>query len=632
MEDIYNTEPIQVSDGQEDSQYEPELDEFKSKSRSTSVPLAQSNTGMATSSNLINEDINIDIDINDNTNEAYEVDNDKPLITLPICMSEFSLDSDFYQELPNHVKVHNKIIGLHPELRISHFFSVAFKDLIPLSMENDEPKFNKLWNVDKLLSTFNETQLQNIMTLKVKIQLQIDGLFSKFSISYSKLQKLYKDINLNKNPLATVLHKYIKQHQKLLDNNSLVEFSNACENLITQYEQFYVSNINNKRTNKLTNWYKKSAEFIKIDMQCLFDTIIGSSQFSYSEAIKIMIIWLDTEVSTYFTNRFLKIQNDNYFRNQKLQRDINVEKERKVILEDITTAINENEKLTISNLRHLIFSIVEEANNKKTRTRSRSISSRKSSKSPSNSSIKNNNKNKNKKKKNKNKNRNNNINQQRNKQKNNKPLIAQRSTQNSSNPRSVSFSGSNPRGRTFLRTNFPKASKPSTNSNKSFNSSSRRNIIYNFNKNNMPRRSSSIDVIRRKYNDINSNRNKNKNINKNIIIKKPIAKFPPNKKSNTQLYTNIYPKEPIYTYNRNSTSSNTKNTNKPPTGLDPARKGPQPSANSARSKQRLNKILREQSAEKTPKIGKYFSESTSTTKSPATRSATKKLRNNNLNN
>lgn len=427
---------------QTDSQYEPEFDQFKSKS--TSVPLAQSNTGMASSANLETNDINTDIN-NEDKEEKDKQDMNKPLISLPINLSDIIMSLDFtnnYQDLPTHTKVHNNIIGIHPEIRISHLFSISYKDLVNLN--NDASKtnitFNKTWNLSNLTNTFTTNQLDEIKTLKVKVQLQIDGLFSKFSISFSKLQKLYKNINLNKNPLATILRKFIKQHDKFLDTDSQTEFNNLCENIIYQYEKCYIKNIKNKRENKLTNWYIKSADFIKMDINCLFDSIIGSSLFTNAEAVKIMIIWLDGEVNKYFTNRFIKIQNDIFYKNQKLQQDIFKEKERNALLEDVSRAINQDEKVTIGNLRKLIYSIVDDTNNRNLRQRSRSTSSRKSSK-PSLLFNKNNNKN-NKRNKNrfKNKNTNNNKNQQKRKRTSTQTL-PQRTNSLSYNPRSVTFSG-----------------------------------------------------------------------------------------------------------------------------------------------------------------------------------------------
>lgn len=130
-----NQEVIDVNCGE----YSPELDQVQS--RSQSVPLAQeadnlfaSTTEEETTTN--NEVTEVDIAINENINDnIYDVNT--PYIYIPISTDlDKVLDFNSFEDIPDHIKFHNEVIGLHPELRLSHFFTINKCDLQDLNVED----------------------------------------------------------------------------------------------------------------------------------------------------------------------------------------------------------------------------------------------------------------------------------------------------------------------------------------------------------------------------------------------------------------------------------------------------------------------------------------------------------------
>lgn len=121
---------------------------------------------------------------------------------------------------------------------------------------------------------------------------------------------------------------------------------------IDAYRSWYETTIQEERYLYINRWYDTTANLIRSEIQCLYQLVIVSRQFSASQTIRILMMWLNTNTDNRIEQRFL------YRQARENQRLINAEKIRHQDLSNNNIAeqvghVIQNEKKPILNLKLL---------------------------------------------------------------------------------------------------------------------------------------------------------------------------------------------------------------------------------------------------------------------------------------
>lgn len=227
----------------------------------------------------------------------------------------------------------------HPELRVSHLFTLPRGKLKPLNTHT----MNRKWRLKNMLDHLNPEQISKVGQMKKSLQKHIKSVISKFVFSLKLLKTFKRPASLKSNPVSSMVDRLrnlpMNSSSSVTELNQLTDMT---ENWVTDYEKWHFTRINKKKSENLDFWYKNTASTLELHVKHIFNMLCNTTLFTFNDAIFIMICWFDQPLDIFHEKLYNTFQEKHLSSQIKEQQQIATENRKHQIEEDIEQHFSEN--------------------------------------------------------------------------------------------------------------------------------------------------------------------------------------------------------------------------------------------------------------------------------------------------